>query len=73
MDMKEASAMTEASGLVGEEQRVGNNSATGSGPPNQAGRLALSLSEELRRMTVKAPLRSLSIAFVLGILLARRR
>ncbi len=34
---------------------------------------AYRLSENLRRMTIEAPLQSLAIAFLLGILIARRR
>lgn len=58
MDVTEASAMTEASGLVGEQL---------SAPLGPA-----SFSDQLRRMTREAPLQSLLMAFLLGILFARR-
>jgi hypothetical protein len=58
MDVTEASAMTEASGLVGEQL---------SAPLGPA-----SFSDQLRRLTREAPLQSLLMAFLLGILFARR-
>ena len=73
MDMREASAMTEASGLVSEwddrasERTQGVLREAGSTPP------AVRLSEWLRRKTLEAPLQSLAVAFLLGVLVARRR
>jgi hypothetical protein len=66
MDMREASAMTEASGLTDDPE------------PDTAKVLdprlpAAGLSAQLRKMTVEAPLQSLLLAFLLGVLVARRR
>lgn len=81
MDMKDASAMTEASGLVDDHDRT--ELAAGArmaGPQGSSRTTAISSEEEvmrwvdrLRDATVKAPLRSLLAAFVLGVWLARRR
>jgi hypothetical protein len=67
MDMKDASAMTEASGLTNEQD--GNTRRLP--PPSQD--VAIHWAERLRKMTVKAPLQSLFVAFLLGIWVARRR
>ena len=69
MDMKEASAMTEASGLTNEQD--GNTRRLPPQPPSQD--VAIHWAERLRKMTVKAPLQSLFVAFLLGIWVARRR
>jgi hypothetical protein len=58
MDMKETSAMTEASGLTNEQTRPLQS-------PSQ--------DAAIRKVTVKAPLQSLFVAFLLGIWVARRR
>ncbi len=81
MDMKEASAMTEASGLVGDQDAIGPPQSSGqteSGgirrslrPPSTEA--ALRWAERLRKVTVQAPLSSLFVAFLLGTLVARRR
>lgn len=72
MDMKEASAMTEASGLTndqgGFEQRSGARQAVQS--PAQD--VAMRWADQLREITVKAPLQSLFVAFLLGVWVARR-
>lgn len=72
MDVKEASAMTEASGLVDEQDGIEQ--------PSGARRLQSSSQEtamrwvgRLREVTVKAPLRSLFVAFLAGVWFARRR
>lgn len=81
MDVKEASAMTEASGLVDQPDAIGASRPTGqteSGgtrrslrqPPNEA---ALRWAERLRKVTVQVPLSSLFVAFLLGTWVARRR
>lgn len=81
MDMKDASAMTEASGLVGDyggtELAAGARTARSQASPRPA---AISSEDKvmrwvegLREATVKAPLRSLLAAFVLGVWFARRR
>ena len=75
MTMKEASAITEASGLTGDEARIDHaaeairdmtNDMMEEMPANRR------LADTLRKMTVEAPLTSLAIAFLLGILVARR-
>jgi len=73
MDMKEASAMTEASGLTNEQG--GNGHA--SDPRRLSSQsysqdAAIRWAERLRKVTVKAPLQSLFVAFLLGIWVARR-
>ncbi|RXH26296.1 hypothetical protein XH99_20345 [Bradyrhizobium nanningense] len=81
MDMKEASAMTEASGLVDDQDALGAaqpSSQTETAwsrksrrePSNEA---ALRWAERLRKVTVQAPLSSLFVAFLLGTWVARRR
>jgi len=69
MDMKEASAMTEASGLTNEE----DGNARRLAPQSPSQNAAIRWAERLRRVTVKAPLQSLFVAFLLGIWVARRR
>lgn len=74
MDMKEASAMTEASGLTNDQDGIEQTSSARRRPlqapsPDAATRWA----EQLRKVTVKAPLQSLFVAFLLGIWIARRR
>ena len=74
MDMNEASAMTEASGLMNEQNGNEHTSDTQRRPlhsPSQDG--AAPWAERLRKVTVKAPLQSLFVAFLLGIWVARRR
>jgi hypothetical protein len=75
MDMNEASAMTEASGLVDDQERLKNPSPTTSGKGTQTDfpRSATDLTEQLRKVTIDAPLRSLLVAFLLGAWVARRR
>ena len=69
MDMKDASAMTEASGLTNEE----NGNARRLPPRAPSQDAAIRWAERLRKVTVKAPLPSLFVAFLLGIWVARRR
>jgi hypothetical protein len=74
MDTKEASAMTEASGLVDDQDGVEQTSRArrrSLNPPQQDA--ATRWAEWLRKVTVKAPLQSLFVAFVLGLWVARRR
>ena len=76
MDMKETSAMTEASGIANDEtgRALGTRLAPENLPPLFNSRQAAErLSERLRELTVKAPLQSLFAAFLLGIWVARRR
>ena len=67
MDMKEASAMTEASGPTNEQD------ADVRGLPSHSQDAAIRWAERLRKVTVKAPLQSLFVAFLLGIWVARWR
>jgi hypothetical protein len=74
MDMKETSAMTEASGLTNEQDGIEQTSDARRRPlqpPSQDA--AIRWAERLRKVTVKAPLQSLLAAFVLGMWFARRR
>ena len=75
MDIKEASAMTEASGLVDDQARVENSSGRmpGSAKAADPHPSAAHMSEQLRKMILEAPLRSLGLAFLLGVWVARRR
>lgn len=72
--------MTEASGLVDDLEtlasraRPGGESGRNSRPLHFNSRQpAMRLSEQLREVTVKAPLQSLFVAFPLGVWVARRR
>jgi hypothetical protein len=89
MDMTEASAMTEASGLTGNEALTGDEvriqhaseairdmtNEMRHNPTQLAPEWSIErhLSERLRQMTREAPLQSLVIAFLLGVLVARSR
>ena len=74
MDMKEASAMTEASGLTNEQAGLEQTSSARrrslQSPSQDA---AIRWAERLRKATLKAPLQSLFVAFLLGMWVARRR
>ncbi|MHC4051407.1 hypothetical protein [Bradyrhizobium sp. 25ACV] len=76
MDVKESSAMTEASGLASKQEGTPAPSTAHAGStarvlpsPDDLIRWA----DRLREVTVKAPLQSLFAAFVLGVWVARRR
>ncbi|MBP1096017.1 hypothetical protein ACVIWV_009451 [Bradyrhizobium diazoefficiens] len=82
MDMKEASAMTEPSGLT--DAQGGIERASEAGPSGRAeprvfqrhspqSDMAVRWADQLREVTVKAPLQSLFVAFLLGLWVARRR
>ncbi|MET4331610.1 hypothetical protein ABIB80_007470 [Bradyrhizobium sp. i1.15.2] len=82
MDMKEASAMTEASGLTNEQDGVDHVSAARLRAEAEASRrplrptsrdAAMRWVDQLREVTLKAPLQSLCVAFLLGVWVARRR
>ena len=80
MDMKETSAMTEASGLTNYDGGIEQASlarpsrqADASRRPWHSQDAAMRWAEQLREMTLKAPLQSLLMAFLLGIWVARRR
>ena len=70
MDMKEASAMTEVSGLTNEQHTFDPSRRPLRSASEDA---AVRWSERLRKVTVTAPLQSLFVAFLLGLWVARRR
>lgn len=72
MDTKETSAMTDASGLTNDQASPETSrSATASGTDMH--RPVARVAEQLRKMTLAAPLPSLFAAFLFGVLVARRR
>jgi hypothetical protein len=71
MDIKEASAMTEASGMTNEQERTSD--WQGQPPQSRSQDFAILWAERLRKVTEKAPLQSLAAAFALGVWVARRR
>jgi hypothetical protein len=75
MDEKDVSAMTEVSGLT--DDQAGLESASrgvqASQFETQLRSSVARLSEQLRQTTLEAPLRSLFLAFILGVWIARRR
>lgn len=83
MDMRDASAMTEASGLTNEQGGIEQTSGRRpDSAPERGGRpsfssststLAMQWIDQLREVTVKAPLRSLFVAFLVGAWFGRRR
>ena len=74
---EDASAMTEASGLTGDEGRIDHAAEAIRGMTKEMRQRAperrARVSETLRQLTVEAPVHSLAIAFLLGVLIARRR
>ena len=84
MDIRDASAMTEASGLTNEEGAVEQTSGRSSDSGPEISRThqsqhsasldsAMRWADQLRDVTTRAPLRSLVVAFLLGAWIARRR
>ncbi|MGY3529291.1 hypothetical protein [Bradyrhizobium sp. USDA 4452] len=74
MNMKEAAAMTEASGLLEQEDGSGETSETPRPHPQQPSQdVTLRWAEQLRELTRKAPLQALLVAFLIGMWVARRR
>jgi hypothetical protein len=72
--MREASAMTEASGLVDEQDGIDRTLEARRRLLQQPSQdVALRWAERLRKVTLKAPLQSLFVAFLLGVWVARRR
>ena len=74
MDLPEDAAMTEASGLTNERDGIERTPGPRRRPlqsPSQDP--AIRWAERLRKLTVKAPLQSLFVAFLLAIWVARRR
>lgn len=83
MDMREASAMTEASGLVNDPDGAQQASDVSSGAA-QTGRrswplhsppsdVATRWADQLRKVALRVPLQSLFVALLLGVWIARRR
>ncbi|MHC2252769.1 hypothetical protein ACVILK_002461 [Bradyrhizobium embrapense] len=74
MDMKEASAMTKASGLI-EEQAGSSRNFEALRPQSQqpSQDVALRWAERLRAVAVQAPLQSVFVAFLIGIWIGHRR
>lgn len=74
MDVQEESAMTEASGLVDEQDRTEHVSGARRQPAQSHSQEAvMGWADRLREATVKAPLQSLFVAFLAGVWFARRR
>jgi hypothetical protein len=74
MDIKEDSAMTEASGLTNEQDGIERTSDAGRRPVQPPSQDAANRwAERLRKVTLKAPLQSLFAAFLLGMWVSRRR
>jgi hypothetical protein len=82
MDMREASAMTEASGLPNEQDGIetaaGARSGSAEGMSNSGRRYsdsrpaAAHSPDHLHKIVLEAPLQSLFVAFLLGVLVGRR-
>ncbi|MGY4432805.1 hypothetical protein ACVWWO_005282 [Bradyrhizobium sp. F1.13.1] len=68
MDVKEASAMTEASGVANEREQPAETRR-----PQLPKDAAIVWADRLRKATVQAPLQSLAVAFLLGMWFPRRR
>ncbi|MBW7962719.1 hypothetical protein [Bradyrhizobium sp. BR 10261] len=78
MDLTDASAMTEASGLTDDPAgtsaaKSGTEDAQSSPSLSSSQASAARLADQLREIVTAAPLRSLAAAFVVGVLIARRR
>ncbi|AMA61299.1 hypothetical protein BCCGELA001_17020 [Bradyrhizobium sp. CCGE-LA001] len=79
MDMRDASAMTEASGLTDEHRQTSSQQPdarperASRRPPSPSPELVMKMADQLRETTVRAPLRSLLVAFLLGAWFVRRR
>jgi hypothetical protein len=75
MDLTDASAMTEASGLTddptAESTSAHDTERTKLRPP-EAQAAAGRLLDKLRQETMAAPLQSLLVAFLIGVLVSRR-
>jgi hypothetical protein len=75
MDEKEASVMTEASGVTDDQGSLetASGGTAASQFETQLRSSVARLSEQLRKTTLEAPLRSLFLAFILGVWVACRR
>lgn len=73
MDMKEAGAMTEASGLIDEQDGIEQTyDARRRLLQSPSQDVAMRWADRLREVTIRAPLQSLFVAFLLGVWVARR-
>ncbi|MET4221869.1 hypothetical protein ABIB00_007105 [Bradyrhizobium sp. LB14.3] len=73
MDMNEASAMTEASGLVKDGEGAETSGVRKQPLRSSSEESTMRWADNVREITMKAPLQSLFVAFLLGIWVARRR
>jgi hypothetical protein len=76
MTMTETAAMTEASGPTGDEARIDQAAEAIRGmTKDMVEKLPVRyrITDTLRELTIQAPLQSLAIAFLLGVIVARRR
>jgi activator of HSP90 ATPase len=73
MDLKDASAMTEASGVMNDPDTSESMSPTSVFSEKASQEALLRTTDLLRKVTLAAPLSSLFVAFLAGILVARRR
>jgi hypothetical protein len=73
MDLRHASAMTEASGITSDPDTSESMWASANLSEKTSQEALLRTSDLLRRITLAAPLCSLLVAFLAGILVARRR
>src|ERR1700759_4933203 len=69
--LREASAMTDASVIVNDRRTERDWSTSRTTP--EVGRALKYLSDRLRDATIAAPLSALSLAFMLGVMVTRRR
>jgi hypothetical protein len=73
MDLKDAAAMTEASGVSSGPDTRESMSPSASFSDKASREALLRTTDLLRKITLSAPLSSLAVAFMVGILVARRR
>jgi hypothetical protein len=73
MDPSEASSMTEASGITNDPDTIESMFAHAKLSQGFEQEALLRTGDLLRKVTLAAPLASLAIAFMAGILMARRR
>jgi hypothetical protein len=73
MDEKEAWAMTEASGLTADHLETASRGTADGQFEAQLPSSVARVCDQLRQTTLEAPLRSLFLAFILGVWVARRR
>ena len=73
MNMSDASAMTEASGLTGDPDTEDSMSAPANDSEKAPHQAVLGTCGLLRKIVLAAPLSSLAVAFMVGIVAARQR